>query len=421
MVRSTLGNRCVYMRRFSLVPMTLLLASLAFVLGSAGVAAAVLDGSVERGTNTNGEGYLLFSLAALSDVTGVTVTMAAGTDYIAVFSADASVTAKPHPSERTSPWRLFDTRTYLEGGVAKPTAIFFASPVRRTHFLLVLARHFDNSGAPPPVYTGVDGMVVSDVPTLTSTLFNGFASPAFASQWAAGEAIAPNYWGPLSTARSGQQERYLDAFGGLRLVQYFDKGRMELADPPSGAITNGLLATELITGQLQKGDAIFEPHSLADIPIAGDPDNAGPTYAALGTNAARIFLPIPFRAGILVSLSVSASGAVATSDPITGTGPISLATYDNTTQHSLITAFATYREKVGLLTIGYAKSEPFRTTVRVAGVDQEVIIQVFERRVLTYTASNPDPFKVEMGNIGQHYYQWRYGPSVTAPSIGSVG
>jgi hypothetical protein len=44
----------------------------------------------------------------------------------------------------------------------------------------------------------------------------------------------------------------------------------------------------------------------------------------------------------------------------------------------------------------------------VAGQQKNVLIQIFERRVLTYTADNPDPFKVEMGNIGRHYYQWRY-------------
>ena len=36
-------------------------------------------------------------------------------------------------------------------------------------------------------------------------------------------------------------------------------------------------------------------------------------------------------------------------------------------------------------------------------------VTVFERRVLTYTPSNPAPFKVEMGNVGQHYLAWRYG------------
>jgi hypothetical protein len=47
--------------------------------------------------------------------------------------------------------------------------------------------------------------------------------------------------------------------------------------------------------------------------------------------------------------------------------------------------------------------------VKVAGVQRHVLMQAFERRVLTYNAANPDPFKVEFGNVGQHYYRWRYG------------
>jgi hypothetical protein len=38
-----------------------------------------------------------------------------------------------------------------------------------------------------------------------------------------------------------------------------------------------------------------------------------------------------------------------------------------------------------------------------------VLIQLFERRTLTYTPANPSGFQVEMGNVGQHYYSWRYG------------
>ena len=46
--------------------------------------------------------------------------------------------------------------------------------------------------------------------------------------------------------------------------------------------------------------------------------------------------------------------------------------------------------------------------MKVAGQQRTVLIQVFERRVLTYTAANQPAFQVEMGNIGQHYYRWRY-------------
>lgn len=45
----------------------------------------------------------------------------------------------------------------------------------------------------------------------------------------------------------------------------------------------------------------------------------------------------------------------------------------------------------------------------VNGQEQDVLVQLYERRVLTYTPSNPDGWQVEMGNVGQHYRHWRYG------------
>ena len=44
-----------------------------------------------------------------------------------------------------------------------------------------------------------------------------------------------------------------------------------------------------------------------------------------------------------------------------------------------------------------------------------MLIQPYERRVLTYVPTAPEGFKVQMGNIGQHYYQWRYG-TIPAPA-----
>src|SRR5215471_2137608 len=87
---------------------------------------------------------------------------------------------------------------------------------------------------------------------------SSFATPQFQQQWEQGEAITPNFWGPLVTARDGQQEPYREAQGGQRLVQYFDKGRMELTN---GKVTNGLLATEIIKGRIQTGDNTFQPQA----------------------------------------------------------------------------------------------------------------------------------------------------------------
>ena len=84
-----------------------------------------------------------------------------------------------------------------------------------------------------------------------------FGAPAFNLQWEQGEGVLTNFWGPLVNASVPMYEEYAQSPPtGQRLVQYFDKGRMEL-NTPGGAVTNGLLTEELITGRVQMGDAQF--------------------------------------------------------------------------------------------------------------------------------------------------------------------
>jgi hypothetical protein len=46
-------------------------------------------------------------------------------------------------------------------------------------------------------------------------------------------------------------------------------------------------------------------------------------------------------------------------------------------------------------------------------------MQCFERRCLTYTPDNPEGWQVEAGNVGRHYYYWRYGePGHAPPELG---
>ncbi len=54
---------------------------------------------------------------------------------------------------------------------------------------------------------------------------------------------------------------------------------------------------------------------------------------------------------------------------------------------------------------------------------KRVLIQAFERRVLTYTPDNLAEYRVEMGNVGQQYYRWRYvanGGVAAAPAVPST-
>jgi len=177
-------------------------------------------------------------------------------------------------------------------------------------------------------------------------------------------------------------------------------------------VTNGLLTVELKTGQLQLGDNSFEPHNPSFVGIAGDPDVPGPTYASLSLlpekdaqrpGAVSLAYDVPSKQFVAVNPIADPAMAFTSyqGDPGGRFG------------QNLPKAFWDFMQSLpgpGWLTaMGYPISPAFATNVRVAGVDNTLVyVQAFERRVLTYTPSNPAAFKVEFGNIGQHYYRWRY-------------
>ena len=70
--------------------------------------------------------------------------------------------------------------------------------------------------------------------------------------------------------------------------------------------------------------------------------------------------------------------------------------------------------------VGLPITEPFWTKANVGGKARDVLMQAFERRLLTYTPANPDSFRVEMGNVGAAYARWRYGPIAEAPPVTTV-
>ncbi len=239
----------------------------------------------------------------------------------------------------------------------------------------------------------------------------GFASPAFQTQWVAGEAVTPDFWGQPVASDKGRTEYYKDAPTGNRLVQYFDKGRMEWTDPP-GIVTNGLLPEEMIRGRVQMGDNTFVSKPPPNIPIAGDPSNAGPTYATLAGRASGILAPASAQTGAAVTNFMDGVGNISQGSPAPGTV---YGGYDWPTKHNVASVFLNYRNRVGLATVGYAISEPFQAGFVVSGQPKNVVVQVFERRVITYTPATNVNFQVEMGNVGQHYFKWRYPPG--APPI----
>lgn len=243
-----------------------------------------------------------------------------------------------------------------------------------------------------------------------------FASPLFAQQWQQGEAVVPNFWGPLSLAKEGQQEQYADAPGGMRLVQYFDKGRMELAGGSQGTfVTSGLLVHELITGQLQSGDNQFRALAPAAVAVAGDSTNPFPLYRDLA-NGPAVSTKAPVGASVTLLLTPQGGSMIPPSqDPQTV-----IALVDSQTGHGLPQGFADFRTRVGLQNVGLAFTDPFWADVTIAGKMRRILIQAFERRVLTYNPANPAPFQVEFGNVGQQYYAWRYGASALSGTAHTV-
>jgi len=241
---------------------------------------------------------------------------------------------------------------------------------------------------------------------------SSFADPAFETQWKAGEAAVPNFWGPLANARDGQKETY---GGGPRLVQYFDKARMEL-NTSGGPVTAGLLTNELKTGKMQVGDSSFEQRQPAKVNVAGDAGADGPTYADLAS------LPDPEVSRDTASPAVfSFNGgtfqAVPANDPLFKTLGDAPFVYTEDFGYCLghcRSTFKPFKDFIAGLplridqTTGFPIGPAFFAKVKIAGTPTTVLVQPFERRVLTYNPNNPPATRVEFGNIGQHYYTWRY-------------
>lgn len=262
------------------------------------------------------------------------------------------------------------------------------------------------------------GFFLSLTLVLPATSAADFGNAAFKDLWSKTDANPGGktyVWGP-SPFTDALQEDYKEASSGKRAVQYFDKGRMELG--ANTTITAGLLTVELITGKQQNGDSTFAPRDPAKVPVAGDPDNAFPTYADLG----KVQAAEQNNNGKPVTKQYKSDGSFGAYD--TKNDPLAVtAAFDDTTKHNLPKAFADFRNAPdfgGLSAIGLAITEPVWATVKVGGQQKDVLMQGFERRVLTYTPSNPNGFKVEYGNIGRAYYAWRY-PSGTAPVPAPAG
>ena len=257
---------------------------------------------------------------------------------------------------------------------------------------------------------------------------------------ASGEVARTWIWG--DAVSEIMRESYIESPQGMRDVRYFDKSRMEITHPDAPDdglwyVTNGLLVVEMITGRQQAGDDRFYQRIPAEINVAGDQGFAnGPTYATfrpLADLSEYQQKPADRGEGIIIE-RIDRSGLV-TSDIRLASENVATAFYDTVTSHNIAAPFWEFMNSEGLVNVGgeytvdrlfidpfYATGrpviEPYWSDVVVGGTEQLVLIQCFERRCLTYTPGNPEGWKVEAGNVGQHYHQWAHkGP---APVDGQI-
>ncbi len=275
-------------------------------------------------------------------------------------------------------------------------------------------------------------------PSMTGVMPSGVAAAAsfgdshFQSTWAYTDQVVANQvvnrtwmWGPTPNG-DAIVEPYWDSSTGWRLVQYFDKTRMEITHPEGDQssiwyVTNGLLAKELITGNMQIGDDKFVQYAPAEVNVAGDAnDPNGPTYATFNKLMGNSAIP----SGWVINQSVDRGGTVATDDTLSSYN-VTAQDVGAPTNHTVASVFWDFMNSTGPVeqngqtvndkifqnpyyATGYPLTEAYWTRVLVGGIQKRVLVQVFERRVLTYTPDNSDGWKVEAGNVGQHYYTWRY-------------
>lgn len=260
-----------------------------------------------------------------------------------------------------------------------------------------------------------------------------YPADSFQAEWqrvdgplAAGQVARSWYWGPGPRSEP-LLERDDGAPGGRRLVVYYDKGRMELPLPLAGAraasqTTYGRLVYEMVTGDIQLGPQRFDGGPAALIPVAGALDDPlAPTYAGF----ARLLGAAPPTPGQAPAVSLDRAGRTLARPELAAAYPETAhGGYDAVTGHNLPGVFARFMEQTGvvqseqgprierlidpLAVIGRPISEAYWADLELSGGVQPVLVQLFERRVLTYNPANPAAFRVEMGNSGLHYYLWRY-------------
>lgn len=251
------------------------------------------------------------------------------------------------------------------------------------------------------------------------------------------------YWGPQPG--EAKSEPYAGSKSGTRLVQYFDKARMEINNPQGDRssewfVTTGLLVAEMVSGKQQVGDKEFSQKQPAEIAVGGDglgSDPDAPTYTSFRP-VASILVPganrAPKRTGQVATATIDRAGRLG-DNPGLGLYPgAKLSAYNDALGHNIPQAMWDFLNLKGpvskngatvqgqtlanwVYVMGYPITEPYWARVKIEGIYQDVLFQLYERRSLAYVPAMPKGWQVQMGNVGQHYYRWLYGGPLPTPLV----
>jgi len=251
------------------------------------------------------------------------------------------------------------------------------------------------------------------------------------------------YWGPKPG--STLNEKFAGSKTGSRLVQYFDKARMEVNDPQGDRssewfVTTGLLVAEMVSGKQQVGNKQYVAQRPAEIAVGGDglaADPDAPTYTSF-RRVASIRGPgdnrAPNRVGQNISATIDRAGTAGDNPALGLYSGAKVAVYNDVLGHNIPRAMWDFLNLKGVVdrngqnvdgqtladwifVMGYPITEPYWARVKIGGVYEDALFQLYERRTLAYVPAMPKGWQVQMGNVGQHYYQWIYGGPLPAPIV----
>lgn len=247
-----------------------------------------------------------------------------------------------------------------------------------------------------------------------------------------GDADRAWLWGPSPISTS--TEFYPESPNGSRTLVYYNKGRLDILDPNVSSADDwyavgGLLVQEMLAGYIQFGDTFFVERERPNVPLTGDFNQAQPvTYATLapftsawGEEGSDGFASggerrVGERTGETVMAFLGGDGRLIP-NAVLDSG-VRFAGYDETTGHNIADIFADWNAAQPyheLYLLGHPISEPYWIDTVVNGQTQTILIQAFQRRVLTYNVNNPAGWQVESTNVGDHYRAWRGLPDITDP------